>query len=106
MKITTHDENKAVTLQIEGTVTRALVPELDRAWHGLVPFLGERKLVVDLRGVTFLDASAKTILAEIHAQTGAEFRADTPLTKYFADEARQGPRENWKVRNGRIRRTS
>ena len=32
----------------------------------------------------------RNLLAEIHAKTGAEFLADTPLTKYFAEEAQQG----------------
>jgi hypothetical protein len=45
---------------------------------------------VDLRGVTHVDGTGRNLLAEIHAKTGAEFLADTPLTKYFAEQARQG----------------
>jgi hypothetical protein len=36
-----------------------------------------------------MSADGRRILAEIHKQTGADFIADTPLTKYFAREARR-----------------
>lgn len=94
MKITIHEADKAVTLKIEGRAAEPLVAELHRAWQGLAPSLGSRKLSVDLRGVTFMDATGKRLLAEIHAKTGAEFLADTPMTKYFAEEAIQDIRPN------------
>jgi hypothetical protein len=47
---------------------------------------------VDLRGVMYVDETGRKLLAEIHGRTGAEFVADTPLTKHFAEEARQGIR--------------
>jgi len=79
-----------VTLKIEGRVTGPRVPELNRVWRELAPSLGERKFQVDLRGVTQVDGTGRNLLAEIHAETRAEFLADTPLTKYFAEEAQQG----------------
>jgi len=86
----------AVILKIEGRVFGPNADELNRAWHDLAPSLGTRKLSVDLRDVTFVDAVGKKLLAEIHAETGAEFLADTPLTKYFAEQAQQdnGTRSN------------
>ena len=91
MKVTLYQhEAEAVTLKIEGKVFGPVVPELHRAWQDLAPSLGSRKLSVDICGVTFIDATGKRLLAEIHAKTGAEFLADTPLTKYFAEQAQQG----------------
>lgn len=92
MRITIHEADKVVTLKIEGRAAKPLVAELDRAWQDLAPSLGSRKLSVDLRGVTFVDGTGRRLLAEIHAKTDAEFLADTPLTKYFAEEAMQGIR--------------
>lgn len=90
MKITIHDEGlERVTLQIEGSVTGAQVSELHRAYQSLAPSLGSRELSVDLCGVTFVDRTGKRILAKIHSETGAAFRANTPLTKYFAEQAQQ-----------------
>lgn len=90
MRVTIQNqERKQVTLKIEGKIEGVQVPELHRAWRVLAPSLGEKTLRVDLRGVTHVDATGKDLLAEIHAETGAEFMADTPLTKYFAEEAQK-----------------
>lgn len=56
----------------------------------LVPSLGSKILRVDLSGVTHIDAEGKQLLTQIHKKTGAEFLADTPMTKYFAEEAARG----------------
>jgi ABC-type transporter Mla MlaB component len=87
-------EGENVTLRIEGKVAGLRVPELDRAWRDLAPSLGARRLQVDLRGVTHVDETGQNLLAEIYAHTGAEFLADTPLTKYFAERAQQEIRMN------------
>jgi ABC-type transporter Mla MlaB component len=90
LRITIQDEApKSITLKIEGRVTGPKVPELNRAWQDLATSLGSRKLSVDLRGVTFIDTAGRNILAEIHSKTNADFLADTPMTKYFADEAKR-----------------
>jgi ABC-type transporter Mla MlaB component len=94
VKITIHEGDKGVTLKIEGRAAEPVVAELDRAWQQLAPSLGSRKLSVDLRGVTFMDTTGRHLLAEIHDKTGAEFLADTPMTKYFAEEAVRGSRTN------------
>ena len=90
------DHGEFVTLKLEGKLTGVTVLELNRVWQALEPSLGSRKLSVDLRGVTFADSKGKQALADIHSRTGATFLADTPLTKYFAEEARQGIRTNLK----------
>jgi anti-anti-sigma regulatory factor len=79
-------------MKIEGKIAGPNVPALYQAWQDLAPTLGKRKLLVDLRGVTHVDGTGRNLLADIHAKTGANFLADTPLTKYFAEEARQGIR--------------
>jgi ABC-type transporter Mla MlaB component len=90
LKATIHQTGgDAVTLKIEGKLSGLHVPELHRAWQEFAPTLGVRKLLVDLRGVLHVDGSGRDLLAAIHARTGAEFLADTPLTKYFAEQARQ-----------------
>ena len=96
MRITIHEGDKGVTLKIEGRAAEPMVAELDRAWQQLTSSLGSRRLSVDLRGVTFMDATGRHLLAEIHDKTGAEFLADRPMTKYFAEEAVRGGRTNSK----------
>jgi anti-anti-sigma regulatory factor len=94
VRITIHEPEGAVILTIDGRVADPFLIEFQRAWHELAPSLGSRKLSVDLRGVTFMDMSGRQLLAEIHAKTGADFIADRPLTKYYAEEAIQGIRTN------------
>jgi anti-anti-sigma regulatory factor len=94
VKITVHEAEGIVILKIEGRAAKPLVDELHRTWQDLAPSLGSRKLSIDLRGVTFMDMTGRHLLAEIHAKTGAEFLADTPMTKYFAEEAMRGIRTN------------
>jgi anti-anti-sigma regulatory factor len=94
VRISVQETQNVVTLKIEGRAAEPLVAELNRAWQDLAPFLGPRKLSVDLRGVTFMDATGRHLLAEIHDKTGAEFLANTPMTKYFAEEATRGNRTN------------
>ena len=86
MKITLDEGQNALTLRLEGRVVGPMVDELSRTWCSLAPSLGLKSLVIDLHGLVFIDTAGLAVLAEIHQRTGAQFRADTPLTKYFAEE--------------------
>jgi len=55
--------------------------------------LGSKAFLVDLCGVTHVDLDGRRILADMHKRTGARFIADTPMTKYFAAEARRKKRD-------------
>jgi hypothetical protein len=79
-------------MKIEGKIAGPNVLALNVAWRDLASSLGKRRLLIDLRGVTHADRTGRKLLAEIHDRTGAKFVADTPLTKYFAEEAQQGNR--------------
>jgi len=76
-----------MTVRLDGRVAGPWVNECDRTCRALFASLGSKKLRVDLRGVTHVDASGRRLLGEIHRKTGAMFLADTPMTKYFAQEA-------------------
>ena len=87
-----HAGGDGVTMKIEGKIAGPNVSALSQAWLDLAASLGQRKLLVDLRGVTHVDGTGHNLLAEIHGMTEAEFVADTPLTKYFAEVAQRGIR--------------
>jgi anti-anti-sigma regulatory factor len=90
MRVTIHQHDaEHVTLQVEGKIAGPHVPVLHRAWQDLAASIGQRRLRVDLRGVTHVDGTGRNLLADMHARAGAEFLADTPLTKYFAEQAQQ-----------------
>lgn len=74
LRITIHEPEHEATLQIvlEGRVAGPWATELDRVWSEMFPRLGVRRLVLDLRSVTYADAAGKGVLAGICAQGGAE----------------------------------
>jgi ABC-type transporter Mla MlaB component len=84
-----HTDGDTVTLKIEGKLAGLHVSELGKAWQELAPSLGQKRLLVDLRGLLHVDQAGSCLLASIHATSRAELLADTPLTKYFAQQARQ-----------------
>jgi anti-anti-sigma regulatory factor len=98
LRITTNEGPETATMQLEGRVTGPWASEVQKAWHSLAFSLGSRKLRVDLRGVTHVDANGKQILSEIYSKTRAEFLANTPMTKYFADQATSNGGQNGEER--------
>ena len=94
MKITVQTQEEAVTIKLEGRIVNRAVEELHRVWQELLPSLGSRKLSIDLRGLTFLDSAGRQLLAGIYEKSEANFLADTPMTKYFAEEATRGLQTN------------
>ena len=89
LRITIHEGSEAQTIQLEGKIAGPWVEELNRTWHSLVPSLGSKELHLDLSGVAFVDAKGRQLLREIYQKTNACFLADSPLTRYFADDAMQ-----------------
>jgi ABC-type transporter Mla MlaB component len=87
LRITFLEGKDVLTMKIEGKVTGSQVDELSRVWRSVGSSLGRRRLVIDLHDLIFVDRAGVAALAEICGQTGAQFDADTPLTKYFAEEA-------------------
>ena len=93
LRITIYEGPESLRLKLEGRATGPSVGEFYRTWQSLGSALQSRKLVVDLRGVIHMDSEAVRLLAEIHEKTGAELLANTPMTKYFAEEAHRQSKE-------------
>jgi|SRR4249919_2997884 hypothetical protein len=94
LKITVEESKVAETIKLEGKIAGPWVEELNRTWQALMPSLGRKQLHLDMRGVGFVDGKGRHLLREIYQQTNACFHTDSPLTRYFADEAmRQSPKD-------------
>jgi hypothetical protein len=89
LRISINDQKPMATLTVEGKLVGPWAMELGKTWHELYAPLGQKPLRVDLRGLTFVDASGTRILKEIVEATGAEIFADSPLTHEFANRVRQ-----------------
>ena len=66
LKITIHDANGPLRLQLEGRLAGAWVYELERCCHTAKASHPNRTLAVDLTGVTFLDQAGRYLLQLLH----------------------------------------
>jgi anti-anti-sigma regulatory factor len=94
LRITINESAKAQTIQLEGKIVGPWVEEFSRTWNSLAASLGSKKLHLDLRGVAFVDAKGRQLLREIYQKTNAFFLVNSPLTRYYAEEAMQGSPKN------------
>jgi ABC-type transporter Mla MlaB component len=90
LRITVHDDPRALTFQLEGRLAGPWLRELEGCWQGTLARQRKPIVRVDLTGVTFIDAAGKAFLAAAHAQ-GAEFVAADCLTKAVVAEITQAP---------------
>jgi hypothetical protein len=81
LRISTSEDEQAVAIRLEGRVAGPWV-------------VGEKKLQLDLRGVTFADDSGKQALRKIYAESGAEIVAKTAWSDYLAEEIRSNQNSN------------
>jgi hypothetical protein len=81
------DDARVATLKVEGKVVGPWAIELGETWHDLWDSARKKRLRLDIRGVTFADPKGTQIFREIVRATGAEVIADSPLTRYFANQA-------------------
>ena len=86
-RISIENKQRALLIKVEGKLANPFVDELRRVWYSLSGSLGAKELEVDLQEVSFIDASGIDLLAEMCGTAGAELRANTPLIKYFAEQA-------------------
>ena len=87
LKISIKGDTPTATLKIEGKLVGPWAMELGRTWQDLWASANQMPLRLDIRGVTFADQQGTHILREIVRETGAEIVSDSPLTKYFANQA-------------------
>jgi hypothetical protein len=94
LRITIHDEPKVQTMQLEGKIVGPWVDELRRTWCDAASSRGSKKLNLDLRDVAFVDDKGKRLLRDIYQQTNASFIANSPLSRYFAQDAMHSNHED------------
>jgi len=92
LRITVQKRPEATKLELAGRVAGPWNRELNEVWRELLPSVRLRTLVVDLRGVTFADAEGTRLLGRIYRKSGSRFVANTPMTRYLAEQAMTGAR--------------
>jgi len=80
-----HDSVEACRLQLLGELSESDVPELSGCWGTARTTLGDRKLVLDLRGLKTVDGAGKQWLATM-ASDGASFLPENYLRNGLAGQ--------------------
>jgi len=84
LRVTTTDEAQTITLKLEGKLVGPWVREVRHVWARTATD-SERRYVVDLSSVTFIDNPGRVLLAAM-CKRGARFIATDCLTRTIVDE--------------------
>jgi anti-anti-sigma regulatory factor len=87
LKITTRVRPESLTFVLEGRLCRPWTDEVERGWTELVATAGEKKLLLDLEGVTFVDRDGEALLASI-VKSGTQVRASGVLVRHIVQQMR------------------
>jgi anti-anti-sigma regulatory factor len=85
LKITLHDSAREFRLKLEGRLSGPWVHELEQCWKTASSTTRDRKTVVDLGEVDFVDPAGESLLAHMHAE-GVQLVAVTPLIRAVLQE--------------------
>jgi anti-anti-sigma regulatory factor len=85
LRITTCDTSGVTRLLVEGKLAGACVGELEKCWRETISTKSAESILIDLGGVTFVDAAGKQLLAGMHEQ-GTRFEAAGLLAKCLMAE--------------------
>jgi anti-anti-sigma regulatory factor len=88
MKIASEKGPGVITLKLEGRIAGPWVHELERTWQETATDRACNSIIVDLCGVTFVDAKARELLVQIHCR-GALFKTCGFLMKSIVDEIKE-----------------
>ena len=75
MKIQVKELDEQLTLQVEGRLAGAFVPELENCWQAARANQPDRKISVDLRNVTCVDRAGRYLLQLMHSNGVVFLRA-------------------------------
>ena len=85
LRVTTRINSGTTRLVVEGRLAGACVGELERCWRATASEQPPASIMVDLGGVTFVDAAGKQLLTHMHEQ-GIRFLASGLLAKCLIEE--------------------
>jgi hypothetical protein len=89
LRITTRNIAGDVGLVIEGKLAGPCVSELENCWRRAVAGESPLPSLIDLTNVSFIDANAKQLLAQMH-EHGIKLVANGLMSKFFIDEIERG----------------
>jgi len=84
LRITTHQDQDEITLQIEGRLDQANIGEVEGCWTALRSKNPTHGFCVDVRAVTFIDKRGQEFLKQV-AQKGVRFLSSGCLVRAYVE---------------------
>lgn len=91
LKITLHDSSGSLRFRLEGRLSGAWVVELRQCWLTAKSALRNRKTVLDLAEVDYVDPEGEALLKEMR-QHGVTLQATTPLIRDLVQQIERAER--------------
>ena len=88
LKISTKEQDGSLTFILEGRLCGAFAMEAELAWSGLISSAGDREILLDLGGVTFVDRIGEALLASM-LERGTKVRASGVMISHLVQEVQQ-----------------
>ena len=85
LRISVLNDLQATRLKLEGKLAHQWVGEARQAWVATRALSGEKKVVVDLYAVSYVDECGSWLLAEMH-RTGAELVGSGPMISALIED--------------------
>lgn len=89
LKISVHEDSKGLNLTLEGRLAGPWIGEAERVWLALGGRAAGQPVVIDLSGVTFVEAEGERLLARMFEQ-GAELQAADVMNKAIIEQIQSG----------------
>jgi len=90
LKITTNEEANPISLRLEGAVKGPWVDELSKVWLGRARQEEGKRVLVDLRGVSFADSRGQALLLKMQRE-GAAFVGPSAFLQFVLERKNTAP---------------
>jgi anti-anti-sigma regulatory factor len=84
-RATVEHQGDLVILRIEGRLSGPCLSELESCWQQMAKGNGSKRVVVDLKEVTFVSAQGKQLLERL-CRAGAELTGDGLMTRALVEQ--------------------
>ncbi|HKF49780.1 MAG TPA: hypothetical protein VKB38_20635 [Terracidiphilus sp.] len=86
LRISIHESDKTIEMALTGRLAGPWVTELDQAWKHISPKIAERRLLLDVRDLTYSDTPGMQVLRAIFKATHAQFLTSSIWSQHLAEE--------------------
>jgi anti-anti-sigma regulatory factor len=86
LRISIQENDNSIGVTLVGRLAGPWVAELDQAWKEVAARLDGKKLSLNVRDLTYSDASGKKVLSDIFKRTRADFVTGSDWSQHLANE--------------------